>query len=78
MKTKNIKQHLLQKWAENLIEFWYSNATPENILTDEIYKEFFKWMLEENKWANETIDTVIDELLQQIDSVQPLSLEKET
>lgn len=66
--TEKIKQHLLQKWAENLIEFWYSNATSENILTDEIYKEFFKQMLEENKWADETIDTVIDELLEQIEN----------
>lgn len=61
-----MKKHILEAGVKNLKTFGYSNATTENILTDEIYKEFFKEMLNSNIGKSPDSDAVINELLTQI------------
>ena len=63
MTSEQIKEHLLKAGVKNLKEFGYSAVTTETILTDEVYKEFFKSMLEENLGNGKQVDDVIDELL---------------
>ena len=47
-------------------EFGYPEANKENILTDMIYKEMFKNMLNDNKGHGKNIDEAINELLSTI------------
>ena len=48
MVNQEIREHLLKAGVKNLIEFGYPHVTTETILTDIVYKEFFKSMLNEN------------------------------
>lgn len=66
MERSKMKKHILEAGVKNLKTFGYSNATTENILTDEIYKEFFKEMLNSNRGESPESDSIIDELLTQI------------
>ena len=66
MNTEQIRQHLISAGVKNLKEFGYINVTSENIITDEVYSQFFKSMLEENIGQNEKVDEVINQLLQEI------------
>jgi hypothetical protein len=63
MTNEQIREHLLKAGVKNLKEFGYPEVTTETILTDIIYKEFFKSMLEDNKGNGKQIDEVIDQLL---------------
>lgn len=67
MTIEEIKNHLLNNGVKNLKEFGYPDVTTKNILTDEIYKEFFKSMLNKNLGFHDDIDTLINELLLEID-----------
>lgn len=64
MTIEQIREHLLKAGVKNLKEFGYPEVTTENILTDEIYKAFFKSMLEDNKGIDKQLDTVIEQLLE--------------
>ena len=44
-----LEQQLLESGVKNLKEFGYPTVTIENILTDDVFKLFFKSMLEETK-----------------------------
>ena len=50
--------------VRNLKEFGYPEVTEKNILTDQIYKAFFKSMLEDNlgKGADKEIKALLKEL----------------
>lgn len=61
-----MREKLIAAGVRNLHEFGYKNCTAENIMTDDIYKLFFKSMLEENKGNGEAIDKEIDTLLSEI------------
>ena len=61
-----MKDKLIAAGVKNLHEFGYPGCTAENILTDGIYKAFFKRMLEENKGQREDVDKAIDALIAQI------------
>lgn len=64
MTNEQIKYHLLKAGVKNLKEFGYPDVDTENILTDIVYSEFFKGMLNENKGeSTKQVDDVIDELL---------------
>lgn len=63
MNIELVKEKLLKAGVKNLKEFGYPEVTTENILTDEIYKAFFKSMLEDNKGIDNQLDTVIQQLL---------------
>lgn len=58
MVNQEIREHLLKAGVKNLIEFGYPHVTTETILTDIVYKEFFKSMLNENL-GNEELKLVI-------------------
>lgn len=66
MTNEQIREHLLKAGVKNLKEFGYPKVTTETILTDEVYKEFFKSMLEENLGNGKQIDEVINHLLLEV------------
>jgi hypothetical protein len=68
MTNEQIEEHLLKAGVKNLKEFGYHEVNTENILTDLIYADFFKSMLEENKGNGKQIDEVIENLLNLIDN----------
>lgn len=64
MTNEQIKDHLLKAGVKNLKEYGYPEVNKENILTDIVYKAFFKSMLEDNKGkVGNHVDGVIDELI---------------
>jgi len=66
MTNEQIKQHLLNSGIRNLKEFGYPDCNTENILTDMVYKEFFKSMLNENLGVSTQVDDVINDLLKTV------------
>lgn len=66
MTNEQIREHLLKAGVKNLKEFGYPEVTTETILTDEVYKEFFKSMLEENLGNGKQVDEVINHLLSEV------------
>ena len=66
MTNEQIREHLLKAGVKNLKEFGYPEVTTETILTDEVYKEFFKSMLGDNKGNGKQLDEVINQLLSQV------------
>jgi hypothetical protein len=64
----DFRKILLNSGVKNLNEFGYPHCTTENILTDAIYREFFKGMLESNKGQHAKADLAIAELLQEIEA----------
>lgn len=66
MTNGQIREHLLKAGVKNLKEFGYPEVTTETILTDEVYKEFFKSMLEENLGNGKQVDEVINQLLSEV------------
>jgi len=63
MTNEQVREHLLKAGVKNLKEFGYPGVTTENILTDELYKEFFKEMLEDNLGNGSQYDEVINDLI---------------
>lgn len=70
MTNEQIREHLLKAGVKNLKEFGYPLVTTETILTDEVYKEFFKSMLEDNLGNSNQIDEVINNLISEIESLK--------
>lgn len=68
MSIEEIKTNLIAAGIKNLKEFGYPEVNAENILTDEIYSEFFKSMINDNKGNGSDIDNAIDELLTKINT----------
>ena len=66
MTNEQIREHLLKAGVKNLKEFGYPEITTETILTDEVYKDFFKSMLEDNKGNGKQVDEVIEQLLSEV------------
>ena len=66
MTNEQIREHLLKAGVKNLKEFGYPEVNTETILTDEVYKEFFKSMLEENLGNGKQVDEVINQLLSDV------------
>ena len=59
-----MKEKLIAAGVKNLQEFGYPNCTKDNILTDMVYKEFFKSMLKDNLGkAGKIVDNAINELI---------------
>jgi hypothetical protein len=66
MTNEQIREHLLKAGVKNLKEFGYPEVTTETILTDEVYKMFFKSMLEDNLGNGKQVDEVINQLLSEV------------
>ena len=63
MTTEEIKEKLIVAGIKNLKEFGYHDVNKESILTDQVYKEFFRSMLNDNLGNGSQIDKAIQELL---------------
>lgn len=63
-----MKKKLIDAGVKNLKEFGYPNCNRDNILTDDIYKQFFASMLKDNKGHSSEVDKAIDELLAECQS----------
>ena len=63
-----MKEKLIKNGVKNLKEFGYLEVTEENILTDMVYAQFFKNMLEENLGKYKPADKYIQELITQIET----------
>jgi hypothetical protein len=62
-----IKDKLLEAGVNNLKEYGYPEVNKETILTDLIYKGFFKSMLKDNLGkSNKVVDGIINDLLTEI------------
>jgi len=59
-----IKQKLIKAGVKNLHEFGYEYCTESNILTDDVYSQFFLAMLEEN--LGNGVDAEINSLIGEI------------
>ena len=66
MTKEQIKDHLLKAGVKNLKEFGYPEVTVDSILIDEIYKGFFKSMLNDNLGNGNQVDEVINQLLSEV------------
>ena len=69
----NMRDQLIKNGVNNLKEFGYKYATINNIMTDEVYKEFFKSMLKDSRAEvinNERLVSVIDNLLKEFVTVK--------
>ena len=60
------RSKLIESGVKNLQAYGYPAVNETNILTDSIYKEFFRSMLEGNKGHSTAIDQAIDGLLKEI------------
>jgi hypothetical protein len=59
-----MKDKLITAGVKNLKEFGYPYCTKDNILTDMVYKEFFKSMLKDNIGkAGKKVDDSINDLI---------------
>lgn len=62
-----IEKKLIAAGVRNLKEFGYPNCNEDNIITDDIYKQFFLSMLQDNKGqAGHDVDMIIDSLIHRI------------
>lgn len=60
----NMRDKLIAAGVRNLKEFGYPSVNAENILTDKIYRMFFKSMLEDN--LGKGVDAEVNALLAEI------------
>ncbi|MBU2852934.1 hypothetical protein [Acidithiobacillus ferriphilus] len=63
-----VRDKLILAGVHNLQEFGYPKVTPANILTDMVYAAFFRSMLVSNLGQGEAAETVINELIAEIDA----------
>jgi len=67
--TAKIRAHLLAAGVKNLQTFGYPAVTAENIMTDAVYRAFFKGMLEDNVGLSTAkVDSVITAMIAEIDA----------
>jgi len=67
MTNEEIRFLIIKKAIQNMKLFGYENVTTENILTDEVYKLYFKSMLDENVGqGGNQVNIVITELLKEV------------
>ena len=59
-----MRDKIIAAGVRNLKEFGYPEASAQNILTDQIYRAFFKSMLEDNlgKGADKPVKALLEEI----------------
>lgn len=64
-----VRQYILNAAVRNAHEFGFLHCTTESILKDEVYRQFFRKMLEddENQTRNQDVEAVKAELLKEIE-----------
>lgn len=63
-----IRNRLISAGVRNLKEFGYPNVSADNLITDRVYRAFFKSMLEDNKGKG--YDAEVDELLSLLTDIE--------
>jgi hypothetical protein len=58
-----IQKALIRAGVKNLREFGYPGCTEENIITDTVFSQFFRSMLEQNRGMDRRADEAIEKLL---------------
>jgi len=67
MTKDEIKTKLIEAGIKNLKEFGYEQVDKDNILTDDIYSQFFRSMLNDNlSILNKSLNSAIIDLLETI------------
>ena len=66
MTDKSIEQQMIEAGVKNMNASGYQAVNAENILTDPIYSEFFKRMLEQTIGQSKIADKIIYGLLARI------------
>ena len=61
----DIRKKLIAAGVKNLKQFGYPKVDEFNLLTDQIYKAFFRSMLEDNLGNGAAIDAEINHLLKE-------------
>lgn len=69
----NLRDKLIKAGVKHLKEYGYPECNKDNIITDIIYSEFFKSMLEGNKGQSDAADEVIDGILAEIAADQQVA-----
>jgi hypothetical protein len=69
MTNEQLREELLKSGVRNIKDFGYNTVTIDTILTDEIYKEFFKSMLNGSLGNGKQLDEVINQLLSEIEKL---------
>jgi hypothetical protein len=65
-KPLDVRAQLIKAGVSNLVQFGYGHASADNILTDEIYRKFFRSMLTDN--LGQGFDREINGLIAEIDA----------
>lgn len=63
-----MRKKIIANGVKNLKEYGYPDCNEENILTDDIYKDFFISMLKDNLGVHSEIDKVINGLLKECET----------
>lgn len=69
MTQQEVKVKLIKAGVNNLREFGYESATPQNIMSDEVYAMFFKSMLKDNLGQIKSLDPIINGMIAEIDDI---------
>jgi len=64
----NVTDKLIAAGIKNLKDFGYPEVNKDNILTDEIYSQFFLSMLRDNLGYSKDVDEAINELINKINN----------
>jgi hypothetical protein len=66
MTTDELRERLINNGIKNLKEFGYEQVNKDNILTDDVYSQFFRSMLNDSLGTIPSIDGVIKSLLTEV------------
>jgi hypothetical protein len=67
MEEQEIVDNLINVGVTVLKEYGHSEVTKDNILTDNIHKEFYKQILTENLGVNQKVDEAIKIIFQKME-----------
>ena len=63
---EELRKRIIENGIKNLNEFGYTQVDKDNILTDDVYSQFFLSMLNDNLGNNKVVDEVINGLIKEI------------
>lgn len=68
--TNSIKNKIITQAVNKLKKFGFVNVSPVNIMQDDVYKFYFDKMLRANIGRNAKWDTVINQLLKELNPLK--------
>lgn len=69
LEATEIRKRIMDAGVKNLKEFGYQDVTRENLMSDYVYRKFFRSMLEDNIGKVRAADPVIRELMSEADAL---------